>query len=197
MKPLYILIINLCAFALLAGISSCQYIFFDQPQPVGAKNLKEIPEEFRGVWSNIEKITDTLIISERSYTTIGHNSERWEYGASLSDTLLIRKARNGYVMNLKRGDWWEIVYVHKNKNGEIRIYYPSYEQMQALKDEVGYDSLAQKNDKARDITSSDSLYFHAEWTAKDIEKLFLQDSLVLPLYILQPDSIFLKINQIK
>lgn len=224
---------------IISGISSCQFVFFDQPQPVGGKNMKKIPEEFRGVWSNIEDLKDTILISESSYTMITYNErvikldeedtmssyiiindkifinqdmtkgytfnardsflyylERNEYVFTLSDTALLRKANNGYLMNMKRGEWWEVVYVFKNTQGEILIFYPNYERMQELKDEIEYDLIAQLNDKARDITSNDTVIIHTAWKAKDIEILFPLDSLGLPLYILQPDSLFLNINQI-
>jgi hypothetical protein len=218
-------------------VSSCKYVYFDQPQPVGAKSLKEIPEEFRGSWCDAKKRQDTIIITNNSFMMINHEQyvihnyqadttphyklidnkiffreyepEGFPYTIkdndihydgrlveviALSDNAILRKCRDSYVINLKRGQWWEILNILKKKSGEIDIVYPDYERMKILKEELEYEIVNIVVDSSNRETSSDTVYIHAEWKAKDIEKLFPPDSEEFIYYMLLPDSTFLFIG---
>lgn len=43
---------------------------------------------------------------------------------ALSDSVLLRKTKETYICNVKKGNWWELYVIQKGKNGEIKIYYP-------------------------------------------------------------------------
>jgi hypothetical protein len=60
------------SFALLTIIFfSCTYPYFNQPQPVDSKNLKNIPKELQGIWTiTKDTIKDTIIITKNSYRQI-------------------------------------------------------------------------------------------------------------------------------
>lgn len=99
----------------------------------------------------------------------------------LSDSVLLRKAWNCYVLNLKRKDWWEIVFIQKMKNKEIRISYP-----------FNYDIVEMRsrwNVAVLDSTRNDSTFFHAEFSKRAIEKVIPRGGGGI-IYILKPDSTF-------
>jgi hypothetical protein len=116
---------------------------------------------------------------------------------SLSDNAILRKCRDSYVISLKRGQWWEILNILKRESGEIDILYPEYDRMKILKDELEYDLVNSVVDSSNHVTSSDTVYIHAEWKAKDIEKLFPPDSVEFKVYTLLPDSTFVFLGDIE
>jgi hypothetical protein len=73
----------------LVFLIGCKEISFEQPQPKGRKNLKEVPESLHGKYLIVDdngKSTDTLTIDRLGYR-LGHNPN--EKG-SLSDTLILK-----------------------------------------------------------------------------------------------------------
>ena len=100
---------------------------------------------------------------------------------SLSDSVLLRPARDCYVLNIRRKDWWEIVFIQKNRNREIVISYP-----------FNYDVVEMKslcNVSVLDSTRRDSTYFHAEFTTRNIGKVIPKAGGGV-IYVLKPDSTF-------
>jgi hypothetical protein len=117
-----------------------------------------------------ELLRDTLFFSERT-----------EEELVLSDSVLLRSAKNCYILNLKRGNWWEIVFIQKMKNGEIHISYPVSEDLRNM-DPLYKIALL-------DSTRKDSTYFHADFKSHNIEGVIPKDSKWI-LYTLKPDSTF-------
>ena len=117
-----------------------------------------------------ELLNDTIYFSERDTEEI-----------VLSDSVLLRSAKNGYVLNLKRLNWWEIVLIQKSKNGEIRISYPVPEDLMMKR--------TQYNIVVLDSTRKDSTYFHADFKSRNISNAFPADDSGI-LYILKTDSTF-------
>lgn len=99
----------------------------------------------------------------------------------LSDSVLLRSAKSCYVLNLKKKSWWEIVFIQKMRNGEIRIMYPVPDNFMALKTNF--------NISVMDTTRKDSTYFHADFKSKSIGKIIPKDGSWV-LYLLKPDSTF-------
>lgn len=108
-------------------------------------------------------------------------SERNEEEIVLSDSVLLRSARNCYILNLKRDKWWEIVFIQKMKNGEVRISYPISEELMDMKTKY--------NIVLVDSARKDSTYFHADFKSRNIEGIIPKDDNGI-LYILKPDSTF-------
>ena len=83
-------------FLLLAPILiilSCTTIVFEEPQPYGVKSLKTIPAELRGSFSFV-------ILNEETIMEIGENYISKKDGKYfLSDSLIIKKLGNRYVLN--------------------------------------------------------------------------------------------------
>jgi hypothetical protein len=117
-----------------------------------------------------ELLNDTIFFSERNEEEI-----------VLSDSVLLRSAKNCYILNLKRGNWWEIVFIQKMKNGEIRISYPVSEELLDMKKEFNIVLL--------DSTRKDSTYFHADFKSRNIDGIIPENDNWI-LYILKPDSTF-------
>jgi hypothetical protein len=108
-------------------------------------------------------------------------TERLEEGYVLSDTVLLRSAKNCYVLNLKKMNLWEIALIQKMENGEIRIGYP-----------IAYDLLEFKskyNVVVLDSTRKDTVVFHADFKRRNIGNIINNDG-EGTIYILKPDSTF-------
>jgi len=95
-------------------ILSCTTIVFEEPQPHGGKSLKTIPAELRGSFSFV-------ILNEKTIMKIGENYISNKDGKSyLSDSLIIKKLGNRYVLNTlgkkdkENSGNWE-VFVLENK----------------------------------------------------------------------------------
>jgi hypothetical protein len=117
-----------------------------------------------------EILHDTIFFTQRS-----------EEEVVLSDSALLRPAKNCYILNLKRDKWWEIVFIQKMKNGEIRISYPITRELLDLKTKYNIVLL--------DSTRKDSAYFHADFKSRNIEGVIPEDNEGI-LYVLKPDSTF-------
>ena len=87
-------------------ISSCTEVIFRDPQPLGVKALKEIPNELQGKFSFV-------ILNEETVMEIGKNYISGDDGkAYLSDSVIIKKLGDRYVVNklvtegdAKKGNW--------------------------------------------------------------------------------------------
>jgi len=162
----------------MSAISSCTYIFFDQPQPVDSKNLRKIPRELQGSWKSTDEAGERIVINATSFKFF-ENDNPMEI--TLSDSIVLRKAKNCYVFNMKKRDWWEIVLVQKNRSGEITINYPLVTDLEILGQDYAYRVL--------DSAVKDSLYVHAEFESKSIAKLINAEGGGI-IWLLKPDSTF-------
>jgi hypothetical protein len=131
-----------------------------------------------------------IFLKDDNYTTgypftVSHDtlfySVRSDDEIVLSDSVLLRRARNCYVLNLQRKNWWEIVFIQKKPDKKIYISYP-----------FNYDVVEMKSRckvVVMDSTKNDSTYFHAEFKKRDIEKVIPKSGGGV-IYILKPDSTF-------
>lgn len=96
------------ALVLLVGLvmASCTAVIFEDPQPLGVKGLKSIPEELQGSFSFVILNEETLMKIGPNYIT-GDDDK-----AFLSDSLIVKKLGNRYVINKraegggeKEGKW--------------------------------------------------------------------------------------------
>ncbi len=56
---------------ILVGLTSCEHILFQHPQPVDVKNENTIPKKYRGVWA---MDGDTISINKTKYSTTKHDT---------------------------------------------------------------------------------------------------------------------------
>ena len=88
-------------------LTSCTEIIFEEAQPVGVKAMNQFPNELQGKFG-------LVILNEESIVEIGKNSIKNEDGiAYLSDSLIVKKLGDRYVVNIKiaegseekKGNW--------------------------------------------------------------------------------------------
>ena len=88
---------------------SCTEIIIEEPQPVGAKSLKSMPEELRGSFSFV-------ILNEETLMEIGENFITGEDDKTfLSDSLIVKKMGNQYVVN-------KLINKGEGKEGKWEVY---------------------------------------------------------------------------
>jgi hypothetical protein len=104
----------------------------------------------------------------------------------LSDSVLLRRAKNCYVLNTRKNNWWEIFFIRRNKNGEISISYPVSADLIELKSKF--------NLRVLDSTREDTVRFHADFKSGNIEKILNKDGEGL-IWTLNPDSTFHTYNE--
>ena len=85
----------------------------------------------------------------------------------LSDSVLLRRAKHCYVLNMKKKNWWEILFIQKSKNGEIYISYPISSEL--------IDMKSKYNLMVLDSTRQDTVRFHADFKSGNIEKILNKD----------------------
>lgn len=66
---------------LVALLTSCNTIYFTEPQPVDSKNLYEFPSKLQGVWMDGE---DTIMVGKTFYRSISYIDK--QLPASVADT---------------------------------------------------------------------------------------------------------------
>jgi hypothetical protein len=114
--------------------------------------------------------------------TVYFDEMKIEESVVLSDSAILRSARDCYVLNLKRANWWEIVFIQKMKNGEIQISCLPGDSSMFMKDKFNISVL--------DSTKEGATLYHAEFKSKDISKVIPADGSGV-IYRLKPDSTFI------
>lgn len=126
------------ALVFLLGLimASCTAVIFEDPQPLGVKELKSIPEELQGSFSFVILNEETLMEIGPNYIT-GEDDK-----AYLSDSLIVKKLGNRYVIN-KRADGgekdgkWEVFVLEDKGCGFVKAttfiinsdtYVPTFEE---------------------------------------------------------------------
>jgi hypothetical protein len=209
---------------LIIVTESCTTIYFDQPQPVHARNLRKVPKEFQGEWTRHKNNDSTFIeITNKSYHNIEfsgyripmsrfnksktykivdrkiHNlkepeirytpyrivndtilfSEFREQLITLSDSVLLRPAKDCFVLNIKKNPGWEIFLIYKRPDGVICIDYPTKEDL--------YNLIPQKIVSVIDSTRKDTVVFNGKFKSGQIKKI-LHDDESCTVISLNPDS---------
>jgi hypothetical protein len=168
--------------------SACHFINYEE---------RVFPKSEIGTSGEYKIINDRIFSVESNYNTgfpyemlndTIYFTERTEEIIELSDSALLRPAKNCYVFNFRKGDWWEICIIQKARNGEISIYYPSEDKLLKIKPTADFQ-LIKSTRKDTASFSGDKLYFHAELKSQHIAKMLI-DRKEKPLYLLKPDSSF-------
>ena len=168
---------KIAVILLLFFMSSCDRIYFDETQPVDSEAMTSIPEDLQGTWTDKNV---SLTIDSNSYRLTKYRGDTLYKTEiyTLSDSVILKKAGNLYVANIKRGDWWELVIIKKNKSNEILGYYPDFEK-------VSKNKKITFCDKKKDVISY-IYHYKAELKTKEIRKLNPRSE--SRFVILKPDS---------
>ena len=163
--------------SLILIISSCDRIYFDKPQPVDEGNLTLIPKYLQGTWTDEGA---TISINDSSYQLIEYRNDTLfkKETYTLSDSVILRRAGNILVANVKREGWWELYLIKKNKSNEIIGYYPSQELINKNKRFI----LKKKDEE------SYSFIYHYEASLRSNEIKKLNKKHIKNFLILKPDS---------
>jgi len=215
-----------CLILLLMIAASCTVIYFDQPQPVDARNLKKVPKALRGQWTKTSESDSSLIRIDKTvyfFSQVSHYklplssiqssvkyrllenkiynleedttrgfpfrltndtvffSENSDNIIILSDSAVLRKGKNCYLLNLKTALGWEIYMFRKGTGGKLYVDYLLKNDLFKLMDLYPVSVL--------DSTREDTLVFRARLKAKHIPELINADGSGT-LWELRPDGTF-------
>lgn len=81
---------------LVAILTSCNTIYFTEPQPVDSKNIYEFPAKFQGVWMDGE---DTIMVGKTFYRSISYIDK--QLPASVADTSQKHILKNGKIFTIQ------------------------------------------------------------------------------------------------
>lgn len=93
---------------------------FQTPQPTGGRSLRKFPKAIRGTYISPED-NDTIKITKRK--VVIDEVKNKEEVASISDSLVVKKYRNYYFLNLRndKTETWELVVMQKIGSGELKL----------------------------------------------------------------------------
>lgn len=110
---------------------------------------------------------------------------------NLSDSVLLRKTGKLYVFNIQRGNWWEILVLGKEKNGEITIYAVNAETLRDDMERFHVQSDSSYVLKKQVNNDQDSIIcFNAAFNKRFFNENIVNEELFLPIFILSPDGTF-------
>lgn len=137
---------------------SCKEISFKQPQPRGKRVLKEIPSALVGSYlltDDKDGSTDTLIVSSKGYLVASDKK-----GDQLGDSLVLKKYRGYYFVNINENPEWLLRVIKQEKNGDL-VYMTMDEEGTSFKDlltkvskEISIDSVEINGEKLYQIDPS-------------------------------------------
>lgn len=146
--PLFLLLIFL----------GCKEISYKEPQPKGKKALQAIPESITGTYlleDGGESSRDTLIVTKHGYLIASDHKE-----SLLSDSLVLKKYKGYYFVNINERPEWLLRIIRRENNGDLT--YMSMddkdesfnELVRDLSREVGLDSMEVGDEKLYQIDPS-------------------------------------------
>ncbi len=113
--------IALLIFFWASMLYSCKEISFLEPQPAGIKPLKEIPEELKGKYLAVDKLSgeknDTLTIESWGYRLKDKDDKEWLGRGMLSDSLVVKFYQDYYFINFRVGNQWVLRLIKKKSSG--------------------------------------------------------------------------------
>ncbi len=139
---------------ILLGFISCTEITYRETQPKGRKSLTEIPAAMRGkylliVENGIDK--DTLYIGNAGYHTRGGAVDE----GVLGDSLVLKKYKGYYFLNINQKPEWALRIIKQEKNGDLLFmsmedtYFNTF--LKKLGKEIKIDSAQLTNEKLYQI----------------------------------------------
>lgn len=182
---------------LFAVFCRCAVVYFEEPQPKGAKALTTVPKELRGNW--FDK-TDTVYISEKGRLDISAYTDNLKKTTIkkeinyLSDSLILKKAGKFYVVNARDVVGWTVMILKKEKNGDLSWYvplnYPYFIERRHLKankvvfsgggdhrgDSIECKSL--KDIKNLDTSNIIEVHYKGKLKTRDIKKIIVSKNLL-------------------
>jgi hypothetical protein len=133
---------------------SCKEITYTEPQPKGKKTLAEIPNSLRGKYlliddNGVDK--DTLYIDKNGYHIRGGDNDE----GILGDSLVLKKYKGYYFLNINQRPEWVLRVIKQEKNGDIVVMamddknFNSF--LKKLGNEIRIDSTQKKDEQLYQI----------------------------------------------
>ncbi len=151
MKTLPVLILFLILFG-------CKEISFKEPQPRGKKSLAEIPAELQGTYllsAENESSKDTLVVSNNGYLIVSDRKK-----SVLGDSLVVKKFKGYYFVNINENPEWLLRVIKREKNGDLSYMSMDVQEnsfndlLKRLSKEVRIDSIQTGTEKLYQIDPS-------------------------------------------
>ncbi len=109
---------NKLAIVLVLTVAfSCKEISFKEPQPKGKKVLREVPKQLVGTYLLIddkEGVADTLFVSAKGYLVASDKKQNL-----LGDSLVLKKFKGYYFVNINEKPEWILRVLKQEKNGDL------------------------------------------------------------------------------
>ncbi len=103
---------------------ACSDVVFVSPQPIGANDLRHLPEEYTGVYLNAD--SDTLWINTGKITLFFFNKP---VEINLSDTnVKLRKKGDLFILNIPSDKYWEL-YLGQFMGDSLEVAYMDYKTL--------------------------------------------------------------------
>ncbi|HPH46120.1 MAG TPA: hypothetical protein PKU83_03880, partial [Chryseolinea sp.] len=106
---------------ILLGFMSCKEITYRETQPKDKRALTEIPSSMRGKYLVIDENgvdKDTIYITKTGYHT---RDEGMVDEDVLSDSLVLKKHKGYYFLNINQRPEWALRIIKQEKNGDLLI----------------------------------------------------------------------------
>ena len=108
---------KLAFVSVFIALLSCKEVTFKEPQPRGKKNLKEMPEGLVGSYLLTDEkdgATDTLIVKSKGYLVTSDKK-----GGELGDSLVLKKFKGYYFVNINENPEWLVRVIKQESNGDL------------------------------------------------------------------------------
>ena len=108
---------KLALASVFIALLSCKEVTFKDPQPRGKKILKEIPEALVGSYLLTDEkdgATDTLIVTSKGYLVASDKK-----GGELGDSLVLKKFKGYYFVNINENPEWLLRVIKQDTNGDL------------------------------------------------------------------------------
>ncbi|MBL4669984.1 MAG: hypothetical protein JKY30_12075 [Flavobacteriales bacterium] len=106
---------------------SCVEVKFKEPQPIKTKKITEFPIDLRGKYlvTSKDSLKDTILITKNYYTeltpnTMTNTNKKDKF--FISDSLVLKKIDNQYILNIKEKDMWMVAVLRKINNDDWSIF---------------------------------------------------------------------------
>lgn len=164
-----------CLLPLLAVpvlfLSSCKEVTFPEPQPVGVKELREIPASIRGRYlasDSTDQDKDTLRIESWGYQVGKTTSTKLLDKGVLSDSLVVKYHKGYYFFNFRIEDRWFLRLIHKQRSGSLDLLSLKMDNTEMETELIGKIS---KHVEVKKVEEDGDTYYEVNPTRKELMTL--------------------------